>query len=126
MPFVAHVLKRSFASTPLKGGRRNQASGEDTGQIVFSDLLPELNLFIQETRQQWEAKVLPIEGFPALVSDAAVMGGSPVIVGTRVETAFVAHLGCEMSLDELAATFSHVSREALIEAIQFEGLEIAA
>lgn len=96
------------------------------GQGVLVDSLPELNAFIRESRESWEARMVSIHGFPALVSDAAVMGGSPVVAGTRIETAFIAYLGAEMGMDDLFAAFPHVARGAIREAIRFEGLPAAA
>lgn len=93
------------------------------GQGVMADALPELLTgFMRQMRERWEVGIVPAHGRRHVVSNVAVMGGAPTISGTRIETAFVAHLATESSLDELGALFPHVRREALLEALQFEGI----
>lgn len=97
-----------------------------TRQQVLPSVLQELGAFLAETRQAWETGVVNIVGFERIVSDAAVMGGAPVIAGTRIETAFVAHMHNAMELDELKRSFPHVKAVALREALEFEGISPAA
>lgn len=93
------------------------------GQGVIPDTLPELLTdFVRDVRRQWEEGVVPARGFRSIVSNVSVMGGAPTIRDTRIETAFVAHLATESGLDELAALFPHVPSEALVEALEFEGI----
>jgi uncharacterized protein (DUF433 family)/DNA-binding transcriptional MerR regulator len=89
-------------------------------QVVFDTVLPELEEFLEQSRRAWEQGVIPIAGFDLLVSDPQVMGGSPVIVGTRVETAFIGHLAPEVDLVDLTRMFPHVDEEALRQAVEFE------
>lgn len=96
------------------------------GQLVIRDTLPKLNDFLRTARQEWEMGVISISGFPDLISDASIMGGAPVVSGTRIETAFVAHLASAMDLGELAVTFEHVDVAVLREALSFEGVDVAA
>ncbi len=77
-------------------------------------------------RRDWEARSLEISGFAELVSSARILGGSPVVRGTRIETSFIAHLGTELPLDELQELFPQVSEAALQQALAFEGLSFAA
>jgi uncharacterized protein (DUF433 family) len=93
------------------------------GQGVLVETVPEaLTEFVQSIRQQWESGVVRIRDFDLIVSDVDVMGGAPVIDGTRIETTFVAHVAREADLDGLALLFEHVPRAALIQALDFEGI----
>ena len=89
------------------------------GQGVLPGPLTE---FLLAVREQWESGVVGIRDFDLIVSDVAVMGGSPVIRGTRVETSFVAHVARNTDLEGLAALLDHVPREALSQALNFEGV----
>lgn len=93
------------------------------GQGVMEDALPmALTQYVADVRQQWETGVVPIRGFKSLVSNVDVMGGAPVVIGTRVETAFVAHVRRGADFDDVAAMFRHVPTAALREALEFEGV----
>jgi uncharacterized protein (DUF433 family)/DNA-binding transcriptional MerR regulator len=96
------------------------------GQLVISDAVPRLNAFIRSAREEWETGVVSIQDFPRVVSDASVMGGAPVVRGTRVETAFLAHLAGAMSYRELREAFDQVPTTSLREALAFEGVDVAA
>lgn len=95
----------------------------DTGQFVMPEMFPELENFLAATRRDWERREVSIEGFPHLVSNAGILGGSPTIKGTRIETAFVAYLAEDMSPEELHALYPYVAEEALSDAVRFENLE---
>jgi uncharacterized protein (DUF433 family) len=93
------------------------------GQRVIEETLTDaLTAFLHEARKRWEAGEIPIDGFPELVADASVMGGAPVIRGTRIETAFVAHVGRAVGPGEIVRLFPHVRPEGLREALRFEGV----
>jgi uncharacterized protein (DUF433 family) len=93
------------------------------GQFVIAETIPEaLTDFVLSIRRQWETGVVPIRGFDLIVSDVDVMGGAPVIAGTRIETTFVAHVAHETGLDGLTTLFEHVPRKALAQALTFEGI----
>jgi DNA-binding transcriptional MerR regulator/uncharacterized protein (DUF433 family) len=96
------------------------------GQLVIGDAVSQLNIALWAARAEWETGVVRIQDFPNVISDASVMAGSPVVGGTRIETAFVAHLAGAMSLRELRQTFDQVPEEALREALSFEGVDVAA
>lgn len=95
----------------------------DTGQFVMPEVLPELEAFLRRTREDWERREIRIEAFPRLVSNAGVVGGSPTIQGTRIETAFVGYLAENLSSEELQELYPYVEKEALLEAIRFEGVD---
>jgi uncharacterized protein (DUF433 family) len=95
----------------------------DTGQFVMPEVLPELEAFLTKTREDWERREVNIENFPHLVSNAGIIGGSPTLKGTRIETAFVAYLAEDLSLKELQELYPYVEKEALLEAIRFEGVD---
>ena len=95
----------------------------DTGQLVMPETFPELKAFLAETRRDWERREVRIKGFSHLVSNAGVLGGSPTIRGTRIETAFVAYLAEDLSAEELRALYPYVAEEALSDAVRFENLE---
>lgn len=95
----------------------------DTGQFVMPETFPELEAFLAETRRDWERREVGIEGFPHLVSNAGILGGSPTIKETRIETAFVAYLAEDLSAEELRVLYPYVAEEALSEAVRFESLE---
>jgi uncharacterized protein (DUF433 family) len=84
------------------------------------EVLPELEAFLNKTRQYWERHEVDIEGFPHLVSNAGIVGGSPTIRETRIETAFVAYLARDLSTEDLRNLYPYVEKEALLEAVRFE------
>jgi uncharacterized protein (DUF433 family) len=108
-----------------------EANGEtpfviQTQQYVLPALVPGLDEFLQRSRKQWEQGFLEIEGYSRLISDPTVLAGSPVIESTRIETAFIANLATEESMGELKQLFPDVEEEALRQAIDFEGVQLAA
>ena len=96
------------------------------GQGVMDTVLPELQRVLEQSRSAWEAGRIEVEGYSMIVSDVAVMAGSPVVRGTRVETAFIAHLAPVLDLPQLRATFPRLPESGLIQAIEFEGVTVAA
>jgi uncharacterized protein (DUF433 family) len=97
-----------------------------TGQLLMPDLLLELDEFLRKTREDWERRAVDIEGYPRLVSNARVLGGSPVIKGTRVETAFVSHIAQEIVPQEILQLYPYVDEEGLDQALRFEHIPPAA
>jgi uncharacterized protein (DUF433 family) len=65
---------------------------------------------------------LSLEGFDTIVSDPRILGGSPTIVGTRIETAFIANLRTDLSIAEVQDLFPNVPDGAIDEAAEFEGV----
>jgi uncharacterized protein (DUF433 family) len=95
-----------------------------TGQIVMDQVLEDLTDFLAKVREQWSSRQLEITDFDLLVSDAAVLGGSPTIKGTRIETAFVANLAQELTPGEIRGLFPHVDENAIDQAAAFEGVDL--
>jgi uncharacterized protein (DUF433 family) len=129
-----HLVEEEWHSLSLfraGQGEIGVTDGEETyaiptGQGILPFTLRKLNSHIPRARRDWDRRTVDIADFPGLISSARILGGSPVIRGTRIETAFVAHLAAELSLDELAKLFPDVSRKALGQAVRFEGGEYAA
>ena len=105
-------------------GRHNLEVG--TGQLLIPDLLLELDAFLRRTRQDWERRAVDIEGYPRLVSNARILGGAPVIKGTRVETAFVSHIAEQLPPREILRLYPYVDEDGLYQALEFEGAQLAA
>ncbi len=105
---------------------RERSVEVDTGQFVIPEVFPELEAFLSKTREEWERREVTIERFPQLVSNAGVVGGSPTIRGTRIETAFVAYLAEDLSFRELQDLYPYVEKEALLDAMRFEGVDKTA
>lgn len=101
----------------------NRSIEVDTGQFVMPEVFAELEAFLDKTRQDWERREVDIENFPHLVSNAGIVGGSPTIRGTRIETAFVAYLAQDLNQEDLRRLYPYVENETFLEAIRFEGLE---
>jgi uncharacterized protein (DUF433 family) len=97
-----------------------------SGQGVMDVVLGDLTRFLADVRKQWRSRQLEIADLPLLISDAAVLGGSPIIRGTRIETAFVANLSLELSAGEIRTLFPYVSEGAIDQAAEFEGIQFAA
>jgi uncharacterized protein (DUF433 family) len=97
------------------------------GQGVMPFALPEMNDHARGTRHSWEARAFDIPERPHLVSNARVQAGSPTIKGTRIETAFIAsfsdnHHFSRDTIDLVATTYPDLEKEAIQEAMLFEGL----
>jgi uncharacterized protein (DUF433 family) len=97
-----------------------------TGQLLMPDLLLELDAFLRKTREDWERRAVDIEGYPRLVSNARVLGGAPVIKGTRVETAFISHIANEIAPKEILSLYPYVDEQGLYQALRFEHNPLAA
>ena len=95
-----------------------------TGQVVLDEVLEDLTDFLANVRRQWSSRRLEITDFDLLVSDAAVLGGSPTIKGTRIETAFVANLSQELDPGEIKSLFPDVAEGAIDQAARFEGVDL--
>lgn len=128
--FAEEWYELRFFQTPRVGigvvDSLNEAVEVETGQWVMPDVLPELEAYMRRTRRDWERKEVDVEGFSDIVSNAGVVGGSPTIRGTRLETAFIANLAENSNAEDLQLLYPYVERENLIQAIQFEGMKPAA
>lgn len=92
-----------------------------SGQLVIPEVLRELDAFLYRTREDWQRRAVDITGYPRLISNARVLGGSPIIQNTRIETAFVSHLSEELSDVEILSMYPNLDEEGLGQALQFEG-----
>ncbi len=97
-----------------------------TGQGVLDQMIPgltsKLESFFKSIRKQWDEGVLELEGYKHILSDPAILAGSPVIKGTRIETAFIANLATGETFQGIARLYPHVKKAALREAGEFEGV----
>jgi uncharacterized protein (DUF433 family) len=58
--------------------------------------------------------------------DLAILGGKPVIKGTRISVQFILELlAAEMSIDEILAEYPHLTREDVLAAIDYAAKTIA-
>lgn len=92
-------------------------------QLMMSAAIPELNNILREARMDWQRGEVPIKRFPRLVSDPGVVAGSPTIKGTRIETSLVAYLAESLGVEKVLELYSHLDRDAVLQAAKFEGVE---
>ncbi|MGH2791714.1 MAG: DUF433 domain-containing protein [Actinomycetota bacterium] len=102
-----------------------------TEQGVLPTVLPELEQHMLDTRSAWETRRLSIPGRPRLVSDARILSGSPVVSGTRLETAVIATFAEDRrastdSVYEIVSLYPQLDPIAVTQALEFEGAEVAA
>jgi uncharacterized protein (DUF433 family) len=58
--------------------------------------------------------------------DPAVLGGKPIIKGTRISVQFILELlAAGMSIDEILAEYPHLTREDVLAAIDYAAKTIA-
>ena len=58
--------------------------------------------------------------------DPALLGGKPIIKGTRISVQFILELlAAEMSVDEILAEYPHLAREDVLAAINYAARTIA-
>ena len=97
------------------------------GQGIFEGTLGALNEQVAETRRAWEEQAFAIPGHAFVISDARVLAGAPTIRNTRIDTALLAGLiegegfGAE-TLNEIRRTYPRLAKDAIAEALEFEGL----
>lgn len=122
--YELHFYRSPRGAIAVTDGRHDLEVG--TGQFLMPDLLPELDAFLRRTRDDWERRAVDIEGYPRLVSNARVLGGAPVIEGTRVETAFIAHIAREIEPKEILRLYPYVDEAGVYQALEFEGGPLVA
>lgn len=55
-----------------------------------------------------------------IVSDPRILGGKPIIRGTRISVAFLLQsLASGMSTDDLLQAYPHLSRESILAAVKY-------
>lgn len=89
----------------------------------------ELTADISVSRQAWLDRKLKINSH--LVADTQVLAGTPTVEGTRIETALIASFAVTGEYDgevieEVEQTYPHLTRPAIVDALQFEGIRPAA
>lgn len=104
-------------------GKSGEAIVVATGQQIMPEILDELESYLRETREDWQRREVAIEMYPRLVSNAGIVAGSPTIRGTRVETSFIAHMARSVGVDRTLELYPFVDREALLQAMEFEGVQ---
>lgn len=91
-----------------------------------------INEVVVSSRVAWEERSFRIPRRPRLITDAAIMSGSPTVMGTRIETSLLAAFAdaqrtySEGTIELIATTYPRLDREAVREALEFEGLQRAA
>lgn len=101
------------------------------GQGLLPTDTDHLTESVEVTLQAWDRNVLPIDNHPRLVSSTRVLGGAPVVKGTRVDTAVLATFALpdrtysEDTVSEIRRSFSYLSRDDVTDALRFEGLSLA-
>jgi uncharacterized protein (DUF433 family) len=116
--YELHFYRSPAGDVAVTDGVHNLEVG--TGQMLMPNLLPELDAFLRRTRDDWERRAVDIEPYSRLISNARVLGGAPTIKGTRVETAFVAHMAQELESSEILRLYPYIDPEGLTEALKFE------
>jgi len=84
---------------------------------------------VSAARQAWVDKKLQIR--PNVVADTRVLAGSPTIEGTRIETALIATFATDGHYDDdvietVEQTYPHLTPAAIVDALEFEGIQRAA
>jgi uncharacterized protein (DUF433 family) len=95
------------------------------GQQAIPANVNELTDEVRAARQAWLDKRLQLKA--NVVADARVLAGTPTVMGTRIETALVATFAPDDGFDEdvvasVLQTYPHLTQEAVIDALEFEGL----
>lgn len=116
--YELHFYRSPAGDVAVTDGTHNLEVG--TGQLLMPDVLPELDAFLRKARDDWERRAVDIEPYPRLISNARVLGGAPTIKGTRVETAFVAHMAQELKPREILRLYPYIDSEGLSQALEFE------
>jgi uncharacterized protein (DUF433 family) len=113
-----------IASTP---------DGEHTvipfGQSAMPVKVKDLNDEVSAARQAWLDKRLRLKDH--VVADTRVLAGSPTVEGTRIETALVATFAVDGEYDDdvlemVTQTYPHLTVAAIVDALEFEGIQRAA
>ncbi len=57
---------------------------------------------------------------PLIVSDAKILGGKPIIRGTRISVAFILQcLASGMTVDDVLKAYPHLTREGVLAAVSY-------
>lgn len=99
---------------------RGRAIEVETGQWVMPETLAELSEYLRQTRDEWERREVGIKNFSRLVSNARILGGSPTVKGTRIQTSFAAYMAEGLGVDDALQQYPRLDREAVEQAVEFE------
>ena len=102
---------------------RGRAVEVETGQWIMSETLEELSDFLRKTREDWVRREIDIVGFPRLVSNARILGGAPIVRGTRIETSFLAYMAQSLGEEEVLELYPRLDEDTLQQAVEFEDVE---
>ena len=102
---------------------QERAIAVEAGQWIMPEALSELEDYLRQTREEWVRREVGIKDFPRLVSNPGIVAGSPTIKGTRVETSFISHMTRSLGVNRVLELYPYVDREALLEAVEFEGVK---
>jgi uncharacterized protein (DUF433 family) len=122
--YELHFYRAPTGAIAVTDGEHDLEIG--TGQLLMPELLPQLDEFLRKTREDWRRRAVDIDGYPRLVSNARILGGAPVVKGTRVETAFISHIAKEMDPTEILRLYPYVDEAGLYQALEFEHSPFAA
>ena len=98
----------------------------ETGQWIMPETLGELENYLRQTHEDWIRREVDIKGFPHLVSNARILGGSPTVKGTRMETSFIAYMAESLGEVDVLKLYPDLDRKALEEAVEFEDVQSLA
>lgn len=57
---------------------------------------------------------------PRIISDPKILGGKPVIAGTRISVELILEeIGAGASVDDLIREYPHLQREQILEAVRY-------
>lgn len=63
--------------------------------------------------------------FPHIVRDQAILGGKPIIAGTRISVELLLQaLSSGMSVEDILKEYPHLTQEAVQEALAFAATEL--
>jgi uncharacterized protein (DUF433 family) len=133
------VLRMLFADSPadvhFERGRRGTVigrTGDDaveipTGQGVLDFVIRDLNDVAKTSREAWEDRAYTIPSHTRIASSAGILGGSPAIRGTRVETATLAAFADDGTyddeiIDRACRAYPQLSTQDVRQAMEFEGV----
>ena len=118
----------STAGSDIILSARGQEMRVPGGQLILE--ASSFAEIVASVREAWNLKKLEVPGYPLLVSNARILGGSPTIAGTRIETSFIAVLVVKGISGEkvwtITQTYPWLYPDQVEQAISFEARQIAA
>lgn len=114
---------------PTPKGEIGVHDGDHTYEVMTHQLmipntvLPELEDIVREARKDWVQGEVGIKDYPRLVSNPRIVAGSPTVRGTRIETSVVAYFAQALGVEKALELYPHLDRDAVLQAMRFEGAE---